>query len=199
MIKDLPPKKAVFLDRDGTLNQDAGYVHTVAAWVWLPTVLQAIALLHEEGWFLVVVSNQSGIARGYFGADALGILENHIQATLSLCQSRIDAFYYCPHLPEITGPCSCRKPAPGMLLQAAREHAIDLTQSWMIGDRLHDMQAGLAAHTRCIKLAGDPREDSASEALGCTVVQTLLEAARIITAQQLLPPSSETALKPAKT
>ncbi len=141
----LPPKPAIFLDRDGTLNQDIGYLYRVEDWQWLPDVQEALAAFYKAGYTLIVISNQSGIARGYYSHDDVTILHNWINKQLQPLQCKISAFYYCPHHPDITGPCTCRKPSAYMILQAAKQHNIDLTKSWMIGDKMIDMQAGQAA------------------------------------------------------
>ena len=112
-------RRAIFLDRDGTLNKDTGYVHRKEDWHWLPGVVEALKRFHAVGYALVVVSNQSGLARGMYDLAALHELEAWINADLEAKGAAIDAWYYCPHLPEITGPCSCRKPAPGLILRAA--------------------------------------------------------------------------------
>ncbi|MGE9984360.1 D-glycero-beta-D-manno-heptose 1,7-bisphosphate 7-phosphatase [Desulfovibrio sp. SGI.169] len=145
-------RRAIFLDRDGTLNQDTGYVHRAADWRWLPGVPDALARFKAAGWLLVVVSNQSGIARGMFGSAELHALERWLDEQLTPLGAAPDAWRHCPHLPEITGPCDCRKPAPGMLLRAAEEMGIDLAASWMIGDRMRDARAGLAAGCRAVLL-----------------------------------------------
>ncbi|MDR1856520.1 MAG: HAD family hydrolase [Desulfovibrio sp.] len=150
-----PPMRhggVVFLDRDGTMNRNDGYVHTWDAWVWLPGVPEALARLQRHGWRLVVVSNQSGIARGYFDEKALHDLEAAVDADLARHGVRIAGWYHCPHLPEITGPCTCRKPEPGMLRQAARDLGINLRASWVIGDKYLDAQAGIKVGCRAIIL-----------------------------------------------
>lgn len=144
--------RAIFLDRDGTLNHDSGYVHRWEDWRWLPGVPEALARFKAAGWLLVVVSNQSGIARGLFGEREMQALHAWINAQLHPLGATVDAWYHCPHLPEISGPCACRKPAPGLLLRAVREWDIDPAASWMIGDRLRDVQAGRAAGCRPILL-----------------------------------------------
>lgn len=156
-------RRAIFLDRDGTLNDDAGYVHRWEDWRWLPGALEALARFKAAGWFLAVVSNQSGIARGLFDERDLHALHARINAQLRPLGAAIDAWYHCPHLPEISGPCVCRKPAPGLLLQAAREWGIDPSASWMIGDRLRDAQAGRAAGCRSILLRTGWGEKEAAE------------------------------------
>ena len=145
-------RRAIFLDRDGTLNKDTGYVHRKEDWHWLLGVVEALKRFHAVGYALVVVSNQSGLARGMYDLAALHELEAWINADLEAKGAAIDAWYYCPHLPEITGPCSCRKPAPGLILRAAEEMGLDLARSWMVGDRVRDVEAGLAAGCRCVLL-----------------------------------------------
>ena len=141
-------RRAIFLDRDGTLNEDLGYVHTPENWRWLPGVPEALARFRAAGWGLVVVSNQSGLARGYFTGAELRALERWVEAELAPLGAAPAAWYHCPHLPEITGPCACRKPLPGLILQACEELAIDPGASWMLGDRERDVAAGLAAGCR---------------------------------------------------
>ena len=157
-------RRAVFLDRDGTLNLDTGYVHRVEDWRWLPGVPEALARFKAAGWLLVVASNQSGIARGMFGPAELHTLERWVDARLAPLGAAPDAWYSCPHLPETTGPCDCRKPAPGLLLRAARDLAIDLAASWVVGDRLRDAQAGLAAGCRAVLLRTGWGEHEAAQA-----------------------------------
>ena len=168
-------RRAIFLDRDGTLNRDTGYVHRKEDWQWLPGVPEALKRLRAGGYVLVVVSNQSGIARGMFDRDALNRLEEWVNADLAAKNAAIDAWYYCPHLPEITGPCQCRKPEPGLVLQAARDLHIDLANSWMIGDRVRDVRAGLAAGCRSILLhpEGGGHEDDEDVPEGVSVAPHL--------------------------
>lgn len=160
MVEGKVLRRAVFLDRDGTLNKDVGYVHRKEDWQWLPGVAEALKRLRAVGYVLVVVSNQSGIARGMYDREALRQLEEWVNVELAAKNAAIDAWYYCPHLPEITGPCECRKPEPGLLLQAARDLDIDLANSWMIGDRVRDVQAGLAAGCQSILLHPEGSDNS---------------------------------------
>ncbi len=177
-------QKAIFLDRDGTLNKDTGYVHRPEDWKWLPFAREALARAQKAGYALIVASNQSGIARGFFTEDDLARLERHIDADLSGIGVTIRGWYHCPHLPEITGPCQCRKPAPGMLLAAQKDLAIDMSQSWMIGDRLRDCEAGLAAGLSTIKISDDRKkksaEDEKAEKLGARLVSNLSQAIDVI-------------------
>ena len=173
--------KAIFLDRDGTLNEDTGYVYTLEAFKWLPGVIQALKLFKEAGYLLIVVSNQSGIARNYYTTQDLMLLQDQVNAELATHNATIDFWYHCPHLPEITGPCSCRKPAPGLLLDAIKAHNIDPKRSYMIGDRFKDVQAGKAASVTPIKLGlGQDPEDLKAQELGSLIFPDLLTAAKFI-------------------
>lgn len=148
---ELPVKRAIFLDRDGTINVEKNYLIDPAEFVLLPGVGAALRRGREAGYLLVVVTNQSGVARGYFTASAVDALHDHLQQELRPYGVQIDAFYHCPHHPEHgVGPCDCRKGAPGMLLRAAQEHHIDLSASWMIGDKRSDIEAGNNAGCRSI-------------------------------------------------
>lgn len=162
-------RRAVFLDRDGTLNVDTGYAHTPEQWHWLPGVPEALARFRAQGWLLLVVSNQSGIARGFFDEAALHSLQAWVNTQLAPLNAEVDAWYHCPHLPEISGPCACRKPRAGMLVRAAREWDVDLQASWMIGDRPRDIMAGHAAGCRNVLLqaADAPHNDCALPASTC--------------------------------
>lgn len=159
------PGRAIFLDRDGTLNEDLGYVHRPEDWRWLPGVPEALASFRAAGWRLVVVSNQSGLARGYFSPGELARLERWVAAELAPLGAAPDAWYHCPHLPEITGPCACRKPLPGLILQACDDLDIDPRASWMLGDRLRDVAAGVAAGCRAGLLRPAPDDAEARATL----------------------------------
>ena len=136
---------AVFLDRDGTINVENNYLYRVEDWEWIPGTKEAIRKFKQSGYKVVVVSNQAGIARGIFESSDVERLHTFVQQELACIGTSIDAFYYCPHHPNYSGNCSCRKPAPGMLVQASLDLNLDLTRSWMIGDKLIDVQAGRAA------------------------------------------------------
>lgn len=150
MPRDSTSRPAVFLDRDGTVIEEVNYLSRVDQVRLLPGAAEAIARLNRSGFAVIVVTNQAGIARGYFAEER--VAEVHDRLTNLLCRAgaRVDAFYYCPHHDtEGVGSyrivCDCRKPKPGMLLAAARDHGLDLTRSWMIGDKLCDVAAGAAA------------------------------------------------------
>lgn len=138
---------AVFLDRDGTLNVEKEYLYRPADFEFIPGVPEAIRRLNRAGYKVLVVSNQSGVARGYFGLEEVERLHWHIAARLAEHDARIDGFYICPHHPTagrgaLRRHCACRKGEPGLLLQAAAEHGIDLARSFMIGDKEADIEAG---------------------------------------------------------
>jgi D-glycero-D-manno-heptose 1,7-bisphosphate phosphatase len=146
-------KRAVFLDRDGTINEEKEYLHRVEDFAFIPGAPQAIRRLREAGFLVIVVTNQSGVARGYFSVDAVHRLHRHLQEELAKSGAAVDGFYLCPHHPregvgEFRIDCSCRKGNPGMLLQAAADHAVDLAASFMVGDKAADIEAGLRAGCR---------------------------------------------------
>ena len=137
-------KPAIFLDRDGVLNENrSDYVKTWAEVRILPGALAALRELARLGWPIVVISNQSAIGRGLTTAKAVEEINARLARKAARAGGRIDAFYFCPHRPD--EGCACRKPAPGLLLRAARELEVDLPRSYMIGDALEDVRAALAA------------------------------------------------------
>ncbi|MEX6689786.1 HAD family hydrolase [Danxiaibacter flavus] len=147
--------KAVFIDKDGTLIKDVPYNVNPELIFLNDNIAEVLSILRDNGYLLILVSNQAGIAKGFFSKEELMIASSKIIELLAEESAYLDAYYYCPHHPEGTMPefsvsCSCRKPAPGMLLMAAREHNIDLSQSWMIGDILDDMEAGKRAGCKTI-------------------------------------------------
>lgn len=147
-------KRAVFLDRDGTINIEKEYLNKVKDFEFIPGVPEAVRLLNQAGILVIVVTNQSGVARGYYTEDDVENLHSHIAGELESSGAHVDAWLYCPHHPDGRGsyalPCDCRKPLPGMLLEAARRYDIDLENSTMIGDKLADIEAGHAAGCRTI-------------------------------------------------
>lgn len=147
-------KRAVFLDRDGTINLERDYLYRIEDFEFVPGAPEAIRLLNDAGILVVVVTNQSGVARGYYTEDDVEILHRHIARELEVFGARVDAWQYCPHHPAGKGsyslPCRCRKPLPGMLLDAAGRLAIDLESSVMIGDKRADIEAAIAAGCRPI-------------------------------------------------
>lgn len=149
------PREAVFLDRDGTLIEEVHYLAELSQVRLIPGAADAVRKLNDAGALVIVVTNQSGVARGYFPEANVALVHERLSVLLAECGARIDAFYYCPHhategVKTYRVACECRKPKPGMLLTASREHSIDLTQSWMIGDKPCDAEAGAAAGCRTI-------------------------------------------------
>lgn len=150
------PRPAAFLDRDGVLNADLGYAYKPGQLRWIDGAPAAVRMLNQAGYFAIVVTNQSGVARGYFEESDVMQLHDHMREVLRAQGAIIDAFYYCPHHPEgkieaLTRSCHCRKPAPGMLEQAAREWPIERAGSFLIGDKDSDMAAAQAFNIRGVK------------------------------------------------
>ena len=165
------PNKAIFFDRDGTLNVDVDYLHEPADFVWVEGAIEAIRWANEHGYLVIAVTNQSGIARGYYDEAAVHRLHDWMNAELARQGARIDAFYYCPHhpagrVPAYTRACDCRKPAPGMLLRAIAEHDVDPAASLMIGDALRDITAAEKAGVRGVLYQGGSLLKTLQEAVG---------------------------------
>jgi D-glycero-D-manno-heptose 1,7-bisphosphate phosphatase len=165
-------KRAVFVDRDGTLIEDTGFIRRVDEVKLLSGAAEAVARLNKAGWAVVVVTNQSGVARGLLTEKDIAATNERMKELLSKEGARVDAVYYCPHLPEgkiseYAVVCDCRKPRPGMFLRAAREHDVDLAGSVAVGDSARDVEAGLNAGTRAILLTeSETRADEAPDACG---------------------------------
>ena len=139
-------RPAVFLDRDGVINVEVSYLGDPAGFQLLPGVTAAIRRLNQVGLPVIVVTNQSGIGRGYYSLDAMTAVHQRMDAELAAAGAHVDALYFCPHRPE--DGCFCRKPAPGMLIQAAAELGVDLARSVIIGDKFSDLVAGKAVGCR---------------------------------------------------
>jgi D-glycero-D-manno-heptose 1,7-bisphosphate phosphatase len=170
--------RAAFLDRDGVINRKAPVDHYILSWEdvqFLPGVAQAIALLNRNDFRVIVVSNQRCVANGLITTLELDSIHERMRDAMVRAGATIDAFYYCPH--ELQPPCSCRKPLPGMLLEAASKHGIDLTASWMIGDSEIDIVAGRNAGCKTVRLLTGDETDDGSASL---VATSLLDASRLI-------------------
>ena len=140
-------EKVIFLDRDGTLNEEVNYLHRKEDLVLLPGVPEALKAFKEQGYKLVVITNQAGVARGYYTEDDVKELHRYMNELLEKAGAGIDAFYYCPHHPEhgigkYKIQCHCRKPETGMFEMAEQDFTVDKSKSWMIGDKLIDIEAG---------------------------------------------------------
>jgi D-glycero-D-manno-heptose 1,7-bisphosphate phosphatase len=179
-------RPAVFLDRDGTIIEDIGFLRDVSQIDLLPWSADAIRRLNEAGYVVVVVTNQSGVGRGYF--DEAHVLATHAALDLALREhgARIDAFYYCPHYPTSADTrygltCDCRKPASGMLHRAAEDLGLDLSQSWMVGDWWRDVQAGAGAGARTILIrtgrSAEHRPEPPDATRPDAILNNLMEAA----------------------
>lgn len=151
-------QRAVFIDKDGTLIHDVPYNVNPKRIRLMPGAAEALATLHTAGYQLIVISNQSGVARGYFPEEALEAVEVRLQELIAReAGVTLTGFYYCPHHPAgsvsaYAVACTCRKPAPGLIFQAAQQHKINLQQSWFVGDILDDVEAGRRAGCRTILL-----------------------------------------------
>src|SRR3989304_6008004 len=181
-------KKAVFLDVDGTIVVHEPYLSSPDQLKLLPNAAEGIRLFKESGYLVIVITNQSGIARGFFDEERLALIHKKLMRMLGEKGIAIDDIYYCPHhtegvIEQYALDCDCRKPKPKMLLNAARQHNIDLTQSLMIGDSEVDMQAGKNAGCTSILIRNGYTDDTDSNSIAGTdyVVRDLLEAARIFT------------------
>jgi histidinol-phosphate phosphatase family protein len=148
---------AVFLDKDGTLIEDVPYNVDPTRIQLTPGALTGLRQLHAAGYRLIVITNQSGVAHGYFPETSLAAVEARLRHLLAPAGVPLAGFYYCPHHPDgrVAGyavACACRKPEPGLLLQAARDHALDLGRCWFVGDILNDIEAGRRASCRTVLL-----------------------------------------------
>lgn len=183
----LQMNKAVFIDKDGTLIRDIPYNIKPGLIELAADAAPALRLLQEQGYLLIVISNQSGVARGYFTEEALTPVSDFIGETLAKEGITISGFYYCPHyaggtVEEYSFQCDCRKPKPGLILQATDDFSIDVSLSWMIGDNVSDVEAGGAAGCRTILLKSNDSvlpELTESQRPDYTA-HNLLEAANII-------------------
>ncbi len=143
---------AVFLDRDGTINEEVGYLNSLDKLVIYPQAVQAIRWLNESGMKCLVVTNQSGIARGYFSEAFVSEVHQYMGELVAREAAHLDGFYFCPHHPEGQGAyrqrCLCRKPEPGLVLKAAADFGVDLGRSYLIGDTLRDIETAQKAGVR---------------------------------------------------
>jgi D-glycero-D-manno-heptose 1,7-bisphosphate phosphatase len=155
--------RAVFLDRDGTIMEDANYVGKVEQVALIPNATQALKRLQDAGYRLFIITNQSGVGRGYFTREAVESIHAHLDEQFAKAGVRLDRYYVCPHHPEDN--CDCRKPKPKFLLDAAREYKLDLPRCFMIGDRTSDIQVGAnAGVVSILVLTGVGQETLAKQA-----------------------------------
>jgi len=150
----IPKNKAIFLDRDGVLNKDrSDYVKNIDELEIFPFIGKCIKQINENGFLVIVITNQSAIGRKLITDNDVENIHKFIQQYLKEHNAKIDAFYYCPHHP--TDNCDCRKPEPGLLIKASRDFSIDLKNSWMIGDHDRDVESGLNAGCKSIKVTSE--------------------------------------------
>lgn len=177
---------AIFLDRDGTINVDHGYVHEIDQFEFIEGVIDALGELKTMGFALVLVTNQSGIARGLFSEAQFEQLTEWMDWSLADRGVDLDGIYYCPHHPQATidefcQQCECRKPEPGMFYSARDDLNIDMAASWMVGDKLEDMQAAYAAGvgTKVLVRTGKPLTPE-SESVADRVIDSLAQLPDVI-------------------
>ncbi|HJQ70823.1 MAG TPA: HAD family hydrolase [Blastocatellia bacterium] len=189
MRADNDLRRAVFIDRDGTINEDIGYVSSPEELIVYPFAAQAVRLVNQSEMKVIVITNQSGVARSLYTEQMLAAIHDRLTCELALAHARIDGIYYCPHHPEIGDEtyrkaCECRKPRPGLLLEAARDHQIDLAASYVIGDKASDINlAAEVGATGVLVLTGYGRQTLLGRGRPCSpavVADDLLEAVRVI-------------------
>jgi D-glycero-D-manno-heptose 1,7-bisphosphate phosphatase len=173
------PRSAVFLDRDGTVIEDRHYLADPEGVRLLPGAAESIAALNRAGVTVVLVTNQSGIGRGLFSAERFAAVQLRLGELLAAAGARFDAVYHCPHAPEDS--CHCRKPAPGLFLRAAEELGLDLPTSTYVGDRMRDLECGIALGGRAF-LVGGAREASPP---GVEVAGSLVDVVRRVLGKPL--------------
>ena len=146
-------RRAVFIDRDGTISEEVGYINHPSRFNVFPYSAPAVRLLNDQGWLAIVVTNQAGVARGYFSEAMIHTVHEKLRQDLEANGARLDAIYYCAHHPSVgeepyRQDCDCRKPKPGLVHRAAEELDIQLDESWMIGDRYSDIEMARSAGVR---------------------------------------------------
>ena len=170
--------RAVFIDRDGTMARDVHYCGHPGDFELFPDTAKAIKLLNEHGFKVIVITNQSGIARGYFTEETLAEIHEKMKKELGKEGAWVDAIYYCPHHPD--DGCDCRKPKPKLALQAANDHHIDLKRSFVVGDLQMDLDLGKAVGCKTILVGDSPPGTDNQGAIPDRIASDLLQAAQII-------------------
>lgn len=184
-------RPAVFIDRDGTISEEVGYVNHPSRFRLFPYSAEAIRILNDSGWLAIVVTNQAGVARGYFSEDVIRKIHQQLVSALHAESARLDAIYYCAHHPSVGEPpyrldCDCRKPKPGLIEQAGRDFEIDMAASWIAGDRYSDVELARNAGLRsAFVLSGYGRGEWEYQSQGWKhrpdlVCENLLEAVKSI-------------------
>ena len=189
-------KRAVFIDRDGTISEEVGYINHPSRFRVFPYAAAAIKHLNDHGWLAIVVTNQAGVARGYFSEEMIQTVHAEMTKELERDGARLDAIYYCAHHPSVGEPpyrfdCDCRKPKPGLISRAARDFDVDLTASWMLGDRYSDVELARNAGVKSMfVLSGYGRGEWEHQRANWTeqpdlVAGNLLEAVQVIVGKDL--------------
>ena len=184
-------RPAVFIDRDGTISEEVGYVNHPSRYRVFPYSAEAIKYLNDHEWLAIVVTNQAGVARGYFAEDVIVSVHERLNRELEEQQAHLDAIYYCSHHPTVGEPpyradCDCRKPKPGLITRATADFEVDLSRSWMVGDRYSDVVMARNAGVRsAFVLSGYGRGEWEYQRSGWTlqpdlVCEDLLEAVKVI-------------------
>ena len=177
-------KKCVFLDRDGNINVEKNYLHKVEDFEFIEGAKESIKIFNDLGYLVVVVTNQSGVARGYYDEESVKTLHNHLQKEVEAVGGHIDGFYYCPHHPEkgvgvYKLKCNCRKPESGMFLQAQKELNIEFSKSIMVGDKISDVKAGNFLGMRSVLVrTGHGLEEEKKLEGSCETYETLYNFAK---------------------
>lgn len=176
-----PGRSAVFLDRDGTIIEDVAYLRDREQVRLLPGAASAIKRLNRSGFLAIIVTNQSGIARGLLSRNDYRLTERRVDELLAQVGARVDAHYFCPHLPELTGPCDCRKPGALLYRQAAEQFHIDLGHSWWVGDRMRDvLPAGTLGGQGILLLSGAGESEAKDGKARFKQARDLAEAVELI-------------------
>jgi len=172
-------RRAVFLDRDGTIVEDPGFLHEPGKVRLLPGAAEAIRGLNQAGWLVITVSNQSGIARGRYDATAYSAVQRRLVELLATHGARLDGAYFCPHHPDITGPCECRKPGVSLFREAQAALGLDLARCCWVGDRLSDVEPArkLGGRALLVETGRGRAHVGKARALGVPVVADLAAAA----------------------
>lgn len=150
-------KKALFLDRDGVINKEINYLHKVNDFVFIDEIFEICHFYLKHGFIIIVITNQAGIAKGYYKEEDFELLTNWMIKEFLKKGIHIEKVYHCPHHPDYTGDCDCRKPKPGMIIRASKEFDIDLSQSVLIGDKLSDIESGLNSGIKYVYYMEDIR------------------------------------------
>lgn len=187
-------RRAVFIDRDGTISEEVGYINHASRFRLFPYAAAAIRHLNENGWLAIVTTNQAGVARGYFAEEMIHDVHERMRTGLEGEGARLDAIYYCAHHPSVGRPpyrteCDCRKPKPGLIARAAADFDIDLAASWVVGDRYSDIELARNAGVKSMfVMSGYGRGEWEHQRAGWTrqpdqVAEDLLAAVRFIVKQ----------------